>query len=246
RATRGATEGDFDSQQAGKISKSKGSQPFSQLLEQFSPETIRFFILSTHYRRPIDYSEDRLHEVETGMEAFYRLFKRFQRVTGEDFYGIAAPATRTDGELKPGGDPLLQAAAEHRTKFLEAMDDDFNTGGAIGTLFELARAINKFIEDEKLEDPKRRTAEKLAPVRGAMVVFRELALALGLFRKPPAEKSAAGDNALVGKLMELLIQLRAEARKQKDFATADRIRNGLTEIGVVLEDRPSGTEWSVS
>jgi cysteinyl-tRNA synthetase len=71
-----------------------------------------------------------------------------------------------------------------------------------------------------------------------------LAGTLGLFRKPQEEKAAGGDQ-LADKLMKLLIDLRAEARKKKDFATADRIRNTLGEIGVVLEDRPTGTEWSV-
>jgi cysteinyl-tRNA synthetase len=73
RKTR-ASAGDRDAQEAGKISKSRGSEPFRDLLKRFSPETIRFFLLSTHYRRPIDYSESRLREVETGMDAFYRFF----------------------------------------------------------------------------------------------------------------------------------------------------------------------------
>ena len=74
-------------------------------------------------------------------------------------------------------------------------------------------------------------------------MLRELTGTLGLFRKPPKRKPAGGDD-LAGKLMKLLIDLRDEARKKKDFATADRIRNTLTEIGVTLEDRPGGTEWS--
>ncbi len=74
--------------------------------------------------------------------------------------------------------------------------------------------------------------------------MRELAATLGLFRKP-AEEKASGDDAVLGKLMNLMIELRTEARKKKDFATADRIRNGLTAIGITLEDRPGGTEWSM-
>ena len=68
---------------------------------------------------------------------------------------------------------------------------------------------------------------------------------MGLFRQPPPEKLSEGNNELVGKLMGLLIDLRAESRKKKDFATSDQIRKRLTEIGVVLEDRPGGTEWTV-
>ena len=132
--------------------------------------------------------------------------------------------------------------ADRRNRFLEAMDDDFNTGGAIGDLFELVRRLNKFIDDEKLEEPSRRDPAKIASLGRGSATLRELAATLGLFRQPPAPKPAAGD-ALTDELMKLLIELRAEARKKKDFATADRIRNGLAEMGVTLEDRPGGTEW---
>jgi cysteinyl-tRNA synthetase len=246
-------EGDLAAQEVGKISKSKGSAPFRDMLKQFSGETIRFFVLSTQYRRPIDYSEDRLHEVETGMDTFYRLFKRFERVSGASFYTLAAPATRKEGDCPdfclskngtvPLGASLLAAVAELRGRFLEAMDDDFNTGGSIGTLFDLVRAINKYADDEKLEEPAQRTPERLDVLRRGITVLRELTATLGLFRKAPEEKVPGGDD-LTGKLMKLLIDLRAEARKKKDFATGDRIRNTLAEIGVALEDRPGGTEWS--
>ncbi len=263
RSTRPA-EGDLAAQEVGKISKSKGSAPFRDMLKRFSGETIRFFVLSTHYRRPIDFSEERLHEVETGMETFYRFFKRFERITGESFYSLAAQATWKQGDVQgsplplgegqgvraagvetasQSGEALSKAVAEHRNHFLEDMDDDFNTGGGIGTLFDLLRALNKFADDEKLEAPGKPVPEKLDAWRRGVTVLRELTALLGLFRKPPQETPAGGDD-LAGKLMKLLIDLRADSRKKKDFATADRIRNTLTEIGVVLEDRPGGTEWS--
>ena len=158
-------------------------------------------------------------------------------------YDLPAAARREEGNFDPGGDPLLIDVAAQRNRFLEAMDDDFNTGGAIGDLFDLLRRLNKFVDDEKLEDPKQAAPEKTASLRRGAAVLRELAATLGLFRHPPAEKAAA-DDGLAGNLMKLLIDLRAEARKKKDFATADRIRNGLAEIGVTLEDRAGGTEWS--
>ena len=259
RSTR-PTEGDLAAQEVAKISKSKGSSPFSELLKQFAGETIRFFVLSTQYRRPIDYSVQRIREVETGMDTFYRFFKRFERVTGESFHALKAPATRSEGDVHysplslgegqgvradvpSAAKPLLAIVAEHRDRFLEALDDDFNTGGGIGALFDLVRAINKFVDDEKLEEPGKRSPEKIDLLKRGTTTLRELAATMGLFRMPPQEK-AAGSDELAGKLMKLLIDLRAESRKKKDFATADRIRNGLTEIGVTLEDRPGGTEWS--
>lgn len=244
RNTRPA-EGDLAAQEFGKISKSKGSAAFSEMLKQFSGETIRFFVLSTQYRRPIDYSEERIREVETGLDTFYRFFKRFELVTGTGFYALPVAALRKQGDFDPGQDSLLKTVAEIRNRFLEAMDDDFNTGGGIGALFDMVRALNKFVEDEKLEVPGKATPEKIESLRRGAVALRELANTLGLFRVAPQGKDAAGGDALTGKLMQFLIELRAESRKKKDFATADRIRNGLVEIGVVLEDRPGGTEWSV-
>jgi len=243
RHTREA-EGDLAAQEVGKISKSKGSSAFGELLKEFPGETIRFFLLCTHYRRPIDYSETRIHEVDTGLETFYRFFKRYQRVTGGSLYDVTPPANRNAGEFQPGDDAVLQAVAEHRRRFLDAMDDDFNTGGGIAALFDLVRRLNKFVDDEKLEEPSNRNAEKLSVLKQGSATLCELSATLGLFRKPPQETSS-GDDELAGKLMDLLIEVRAQARKSKDFATADRIRNALTEIGVTLEDRPGGTEWSV-
>ncbi len=240
-----AAEGDLASQEIGKLSKSKGSSAFSELLDRFSGETVRFFLLSTHYRRPIDYSEERLAEVQIGLDGFYRFFKRYERVAGGSFYDIARCDRRENGRFDPDDDPVLQAMAEHRAAFLDAMDDDFNTGGGVATLFDLLRRLNKFVDDEKLEEPGAQDAAKLDVLKQGAATLAELAATLGLFRKPP-QQTRCGDNELTGKLVDLLIELRAEARKNKDFATADRIRDSLGEIGVVLEDRPGGTEWSVN
>jgi len=244
RQTR-AKQGDLTSQEAGKISKSKGASAFKEMLAAFSGETIRFFLLSTHYRRPIDFSEERIREVETGLEAFYRFFERFQRVTGQSFYDVSAATRRDQGELDPGDDPLLQQVAEQRVRFLEAMDDDFNTAGGIAALFDLVRLLNKYVDQQGLEDPKKRDQSHLDSLRRGSATLRELGMTLGLFREAPAAESAGGDMELVGKLMDLLIEVRTNARKNKDFATADQIRDQLAEMGVTLEDRPSGTEWSI-
>ncbi len=245
RHTRPA-EGDREAQEKGKISKSRGASPFRELLKDFDPETIRFFLLSTHYRRPIDFSEARIREVETGLGTFYRFFKRFQRVTGKSFYDIVPAARRTDGEFDPQNDPLLKDVAEHRERFLEAMDDDFNTGGAVGILFDMLRRLNKFVDDERLEDPAQRDPSRLAALERGVKTLRELAATLGLFRTPRVEKPAADGDALTGKLIDLLVEVRAEARKAKNFAAADKIRDRLAALGVILEDRPGGTEWTVA
>jgi cysteinyl-tRNA synthetase len=245
RRTRPA-EGDLAAQQLGKISKSRGASPFRELLEEFEPETIRFFLLATHYRRPIDFSEERIREVETGLSTFYRFFKRYERVTGEGFYRLVAADRREHGEIKPGQSQVLADVASLRARFLDAMDDDFNTGGAIGVLFDLLRRLNKLVDDERLEDPIARQQASVAELRQGARTLRELAATLGLFRKPPKEKGPPGqDDALTGRLLDLLVEIRADARKAKDFAAADKIRNRLAELGVTLEDRPGGTQWSI-
>ena len=111
-------------------------------------------------------------------------------------------------------------------------------------MYDLVRRLNKYVDDEKLEAAGGKKTKQLDALRQGTRTFRELAATLGLFRKPPQETGGAGDE-LVGQLMDLLIEMRADARKGKDFATADRIRDSLAEIGVALEDHPGGTEWSV-
>jgi cysteinyl-tRNA synthetase len=246
------TAGDFESQQAGKISKSKGSGPFSELLKHHSPEAIRMLLISTHYRSPILFSEGEIRTQAERLETFYRFFKRYQRVTGEAYYTLAAPSTRAEGDALagPSGAPshdegLAGQLHDLRVRFLERMDDDFNTAGAIGCLFEAVNALNRYVEAEKLETDGNSKPHQLAALKRGAAILRELGNVVGLFHAPPAKPAGAGD-ALTNQLMQLLIDLRAEARKAKNFALADRIRNGLTEIGITLEDRAGATEWSWS
>jgi cysteinyl-tRNA synthetase len=243
RATREAAAGDQQAQEAGKLGKSKGAAPFTDLLQRHAPETIRFFLLSTHYRRPIDFSEARIEEVGTGLEQFYRFFKRFERISGQSFYDTHYAKTRDTGDFDPGADPTLRQIAEHRQRFLDCMDDDFNTGGGVGDLFELVRMLNKYADDQKLENG-RPTETQLATLRRGAATLRELGGTLGLFRAA-VTKPSAGGNEVVERLMALLIELRAAARVKKDFSMADRIRQALGEIGITLEDRPGGTEWTI-
>ena len=244
-ADAGASVGDQAAQEAGKIGKSKGASAFSELLKRFRPETIRFFLLSTHYRRPIDFSDERIQEVDKGLDTFYRFFKRYERVAGQSFYQLAPPANRQAGEFPPGDGPTKQFH-ELRERFLASMDDDFNSGGAIGDLFELVRSLNKLVDDDKLEGEGKADAAKVATLNRGAATLRELASILGLFRTAPQEAAAAGgDDALVGKLMQLLIEVRADARQTKNFAAADKIRKSLTALSITLEDRADGTEWSV-
>jgi cysteinyl-tRNA synthetase len=239
-----AAEMDVQAQIANKTSKSFGAQPFRELLAELGVggDVIRFYLLSTHYRSPFFLSRDRVQEAGDNLKSFERFFERYERITGQSFYAITPIARRQTGEFDPGDDPLLKEVHARRESFLAKMDDDFNTGAAVSDLFELLRTLNKHVDQHKLEEASRDAALVAALERGA-TTMRELTALLGLFTKPP--EKAGDDDALVGKLMELLISLRAESRKKKDFATSDRIRDGLKEIGITLEDRKDGTGWRV-
>jgi cysteinyl-tRNA synthetase len=215
------------------------------LLAAFSAETVRMLLVSTHYRSPIEYSEKRLHEVRQSLESFYRFFERYTRITKEDFYALKAATRQGELTVTPTSE-FLSEVVRLRSAFLEAMDDDFNTGGGVGALFELLTLLNRFADTKKLEDATTPESAKLiAEFRQAVAVLREIGQILGLFTVAPASAKTGGNDALLGGLMQLIIDLRHEARKTKNFAMADQIRQRLTELKVTLEDRAGNTSWRV-
>ena len=223
-----------------KISKSDPGTVIlmSDLLRDHDPDTLRCLFLSSHYRRPIDYGPGRLDELARGLEAFHGLFDRFERLTGESFFVLEAPRTRA--ESNPAS-PVAEVD-DHRSRFLEAMDDDFNTGGALGELYELVRALNRHADAKKLEvdhDPA-----AIGEFRSGVVVLKELTQILGLFVHPRARIEPSRDK-LTGPLLDMLVELRTRVRKEKNFALADDIRKQLAGLGVILEDRPEGTRWKM-
>jgi cysteinyl-tRNA synthetase len=217
------------------------------LLEKYSAELLRFVVLSTHYRRPIEFSDEEIAAKKKGLDSFHRLFERIERVTGQDPFagGPTIEQLGTEGQAAgdAGTEALKTACADFQERFAEAMDDDFNTGAAIGVLFEITPAINRFIDEHQLEAGGN---GELKPVAMAAVQsLRKMAGLLGLFeQRPPAVPKAADD--LVDSLMNVLINVRAEARKAKQYALSDLIRDQLSGLGIVLEDRPGGTIWRKS
>jgi cysteinyl-tRNA synthetase len=245
---------------AGKISRSKGGGGLADVIAGQGGERIRFFLLKSHYRSTVVYDDEALAEAATALETFYRYFERFQKLTKQRFYNLPSVTARSvsEGSSSPASDPLLARISELRQSFLDKMDDDFNTGGAIGDLFEMVRELNKYVDGAKLEDVVRQldADDETNKTKGSAVrddrvkvlvqatkPLRELTAILGLFRTPPAQRGSGGGDALVPKLMKLLIELRTDARAKKDFATGDKIRNELTALGITLEDRKGETEW---
>lgn len=225
----------------GKMSRSKGAGGLADLIKKQGGERIRFFLLRTHYRSTVLFSEPAIEEAAVGLETFYRLFKRYTRITTGDFYALTAPTSRGADMIASVDDPTLTAAYQCKTKFLAAMDDDFNTGGAIAELFELAKLTNKFCDTADLEGKGRDDQASLATLSLLMETIKELSAVLGLFQNAPASE---GGNELLAQVMELVLELRAEARAAKNFDVADAIRDGLKPTGITIEDRPTGAEWS--
>lgn len=214
------------------------------LLTKHDTDTLRSVFLTSHYRRPIDYGPTRLDELSRGLQAFHGFFDRYQSITGELFHNLEAPTQRAD--LDPtivAQSTLVATLAEHRNNVLSALDDDFNTGGAFGELYEMVRALNRFIDTEKLENASERDPAKVNELRQGAILLRELTRIFGLFREPLAK--AQVDDALVAPLVDFLIELRAKLRKEKQFQLADSIRTKLAELHVTLEDRPDGTRWKI-
>ncbi|MBU0719244.1 MAG: cysteine--tRNA ligase [Planctomycetes bacterium] len=226
-----------------KISKSDASPEMQaalqkmtlhNLLTEYDPELIRFFVLSTHYRRPIEYSEEEIASKRKGLDSFYRLFDRVERICGASPYQDAAL------DLAVSAEALATSCQEQYAAFTRAMDDDFNTAGAIAALFDFAGMINRFIDQEKLESNGNAgaKADALASTRRLIAMAR----LIGVFIDPP-EKKAGGGDGVADKAMEVLIKVRQHLRKKKDFESADLIRDLLKDARITLEDRPDGTVW---
>ena len=192
-----------------KMSKSTGNLFFIEdIVSRVDPEVVRYYLLSTHYRSPIEFTLERLAEAAV---AYSRLRSPLERAEAWS----AKPA-------EVGGGWLGEAVAEADRLFHEAMDDDFNTARAIGHLFDLSRQVNRAL-DEGLGPPGRAAARALLDLGGV----------LGLFWKAP------GAEAWEPGILEQ-VEAREQARKSRNWKEADRIRDQLLELGVVVEDGPAG------
>ena len=199
------------------------------ILEHFDHETLRFFIVSTHYRSPLDFSDARLKEAQKSLGRL----RQAQETLGELSQMMSSGATESSLALR-------KKAVELRDAFMDAMRDDFNTALAISHMFALAKEIN--IYHKEVVDANGKPDGKLVAILND--VFAEMCSIIGVLEtKAAAAPAEAGDNKEAA-LVEMLIQMRQEARASKNYALADQLRNQLTEIGIVLQDTPQGVKWS--
>lgn len=209
-----------------KMSKSLGNFfILRDILNKFPADVVRFYLIATHYRSPLDFDDGKLEEAK---KALGRL-KNTRILALEFLQGGAAEGKEDSGEM---GSSLVADVLALQEQFIEAMDDDFNTAKAMGFLFEMARTINSFISRA---DAKNQTHQD--PLRQCLAVFESLAEAMGLFQEQ------TGNGAQVDRLLEMMGELRAHARQNKNFGLADQIRDFMLQMGVKIEDSVSGSRF---
>jgi cysteinyl-tRNA synthetase len=218
-----------------KMSKSLGNFfTIKEILNKFDAEVIRFFLLSTHYRSPIEFSDEQLRESEVSIDRYYTTAGRISEFLDQDHSKDKATADEK---------ALSDLLGKFRDKFGEAMDDDFNTALAIGGIFELIRVVNKYLDGK----PSGGKAVELAS--NTRDLLREAGGVLNIFRRTPEEWSRALMSLkcpdLTEEFIEARIKERKTAREKKDWAASDAIRKELEERGIILEDKREGTGWKV-
>ena len=229
---------------AEKMSKSLGNFfTIREVLKKYDPETLRFFILSAHYRSPIDFSDQNLDEAQSGLERIYACLAAL-----DDVLNTHPPLSEITGadNLSPVGRELQEKAHQFIIRFVEAMDDDFNAAQALGVLFETVRAANRF-----LAEMKETTPHILALLANVRHLFVESGSVLGLFTTSPAlwlegiKRAKSGQIEIAPEDIERLIVERTAARTAKNFKRGDEIRDQLLAQGIQLLDSAQGTTWDV-
>ncbi len=220
-----------------KMSKSRGNFfLLREILQKYSPQVVRFYLLSTHYRSPLDFAEEKLAAAEKGLERLQTAYRLLQETQGEK-EGREQVAPEVWSKFS-------EDLAVFEQRFQEAMNDDFNTALALAVLFDLARALNSLHTDllgKTVNSQGKLLLEK------AEKKYGELAGILGLeLAKTDFTNDSATDSQLVNGLLKILIQVRQAARNNKDYVTADLIRDELKKLGIVLEDTPQGVRWKYS
>lgn len=185
-----------------------------EILELFDSEVVRFFMLSAHYRSPINFSRELMESAKNGLERLY---------TAKENLNYLISVAQNE-EINEAENKLINALEDYRVKFIEAMDDDFNTADGVSVIFELARWMNTEASDK---------ASK-AFLERIKALFEELTGVLGIVQR---QKESLDE------MVEKMIEDRQNARKNKNFPEADRIRDELKSKGIILEDTPQGVKW---
>lgn len=209
-----------------KMSKSLGNFfLLREVLDKYPGNVVRFFVLSSHYRKPIDFSEEELKQAEAGLRRIENALER-----GENLL-----KNISSDSLGDSLDELNIVLEKSKMKFIEGMDEDFNTAIAVGSVFELVKELNKSLDHSSI-------SFKGAEVIGQSIEFIKTVITEVLGVKVLEEKKT--DNLTVD-LVEFILKLRRDARADKNWALSDKIRDGLKEIGIEIKDGKDTTQWSI-
>ena len=207
----------------GKMSKSLGNYvSFDDVLAKHSADAFRYFYISNHYRRPLNFTWN-------AMESAENTVKRLENTLVLVDNALRGPDTNLDYAERE--EKLLTTVRAEKDSFGAAMDDDSNTPVALGHLHAISGAINEYLQEPA----------NMGVLAEAASVYNELLSALGLF-----EKRSTGSDELSEKLLKFITDLRKEQRTEKNYALADKIRDGLKEIGVEIQDTSDGTTWKIN
>lgn len=227
-----------------KMSKSLGNFfTIRDLLGLYHPEILRFFLLTTHYRSPIDYTDQSLKDAETALERIYTTLGTIDSVLSEGAHLSQAGEREGEGS-DADAEELINSLAE---RFEEAMDDDFNSALAIAAIFDTVRAINRWINAPGFIGTK----AALSVLGKGKETLLEVGDVLGILKSDPAgfikslQQSRRSDKKIDAAEVESLIAERWEARSAKDWAKSDEIRDELSAMGVVIKDSKEGTTWEL-
>ncbi|MGB5217964.1 MAG: cysteine--tRNA ligase [Smithella sp.] len=227
-----------------KMSKSLGNIfPVKEILKNYHPEVLRFFMLQSHYRSPVDYSDESLTEARAGLLRGYRTLQLLKEVRSQ----LSSDARQTSSAISEKVESYVSRFKKLAEKFDEAMDDDFNTAQALGHVFEMVRLTNNFIVDEK----KMPAPEKAVIFAEAKKVFDHFSGVLGVFSSDPDQFVLADKETELRKRglnvdkIEDLVRQRQAARQNKDWSRADELRKELADMNIVLKDTSTGTTWTV-
>ena len=210
-----------------KMSKSLGNFFLVlDILEHFPAEVMRFFILSTHYRSPLDFSDERLRESQKSLERLAVAKENLQAMQAKECGQLSGQAP----EYKQMLDSLL-------SEFTTAMDDDFNTALAISHMFTLAREINKYKQESDTSGVDGKIIDLFSKAWQTMTSI------IGVLEDKEVQAADDGDAAILNSVVEAMIAMRAQAKADKNYAQADAIRNALQAAGVALEDTRDGVRW---
>jgi cysteinyl-tRNA synthetase len=227
-----------------KMSKSLGNIfPIREILKKYHPEVLRLFMLQSHYRSPVDYSESSLNEARSGLLRCYRTLQLLKEVQNKS--AADAKINEKKGSEKEEG--YVNQFKKLTDKFNAAMDDDFNTAQALGHVFETVRSINNFIVEEKNIS----ASDKAVILAEARKTFDHFGAVLGVFQSDADQffisdkENELRKQGLNIEEIENLIEQRQVARSQKDWARADAIRKELARFNIVLKDSVNGTGWMI-